>query len=68
MKLRKIDRTSTVAWSPGQHEPLLALGNVAGALDASFSSSTELELFGLNLESTNKRKLIKLAGIPANAR
>ena len=50
MRVRQIKRTSTLAWSPGQHSPLLAAGTVAGALDLSFSSSTELELFDLNLD------------------
>lgn len=53
MKLRKIGRTSTIAWSPGQHIPLLASGTVSGALDASFSTSTELEIWDLDLGNAN---------------
>ena len=49
MKLRKIARTSTIAWSPGNHQPWLATGTVSGALDASFSTSTELEIWDLDL-------------------
>eukprot|EP00842_Homolaphlyctis_polyrhiza_P002847 jgi/Hompol1/3563/HPOL_006618-RA len=49
MRLRKIERNSTLAWAPANQDLLLALGTVAGALDASFSSRTELELFDLNL-------------------
>ncbi|CAG8792453.1 547_t:CDS:1, partial [Acaulospora morrowiae] len=48
MKLKDISRTATFAWSPGQEIPIIATGTVAGALDASFSNTTELELFPLN--------------------
>ncbi|KAI8811836.1 hypothetical protein BJ742DRAFT_795709 [Cladochytrium replicatum] len=53
MRIRWVDRTATVAWSPGQHSPLLALGTIAGALDASFSTNTELEIFDLNISSSS---------------
>ncbi|KAJ1341698.1 hypothetical protein BSLG_003719 [Batrachochytrium salamandrivorans] len=49
MRIRSIERNSTLAWAPGNQEVLLALGTVAGALDASFSSTTELELFDINI-------------------
>lgn len=66
--IKKIDRTSIASWSPAkEQEPLLALGTVAGALDASFSSKTELEIFSLDLASSSKT-LQKLGGIPCNAR
>jgi len=54
MKLRQVDRTATIAWSPGHHRPFLATGTVAGALDASFSSSTELEIFDLDLAKSKE--------------
>ncbi|KAJ3286240.1 protein transport protein S31 [Rhizoclosmatium sp. JEL0117] len=49
MLLGSTDRTSTIAWSPSVSvssisTPLLAAATVAGALDASFSTSTTLEL------------------------
>jgi protein transport protein SEC31 len=70
--LREIDRTATVAWSPGQHLPILALGTVSGALDASFSIQTELELFDLNLSSQNNdtasNSCNKKASIPGTSR
>ncbi|CAG8482558.1 2724_t:CDS:10 [Acaulospora colombiana] len=47
MKLKDIPRTATFAWSPGQQLPIIATGTVAGALDASFSNTTQLELFSL---------------------
>jgi hypothetical protein len=66
--IKEIDRTSIASWSPAkEQEPLLALGTVAGALDASFSSKTELEIFSLDLASPSK-SLQKLGGIPCNAR
>lgn len=34
---------------PVRHCPVLACGSVSGAMDASFSSTTELELFALDL-------------------
>lgn len=50
-RLRQLDRTATFAWSPGAHLPWLAVGTVAGALDASFSTATELEIVDLGLDS-----------------
>ncbi|KAJ3137537.1 protein transport protein S31 [Geranomyces variabilis] len=75
MRLRHINRTATIAWFPGQadsHGPLLAGGTVAGALDASFSTSAELEIFDLNLNSKpgspGANKLRKLGGVSCTAR
>jgi protein transport protein SEC31 len=69
MKLREIDRTSTVAWSPsGQHLPLVAAGTVAGALDSSFSTSTELEIYDLNLSAVDSRQLKKVGGVSGTSR
>ncbi|KAG8881687.1 protein transport protein S31 [Tulasnella sp. 331] len=45
MKLKDIHRTSTFAWSPFSSLPLLATGTVAGALDASFSNDSQLEIW-----------------------
>jgi hypothetical protein len=50
-RLRQLNRTATFAWSPGAHLPFLAVGTVAGALDASFSTATELEIVDLGLDS-----------------
>ncbi|CAI2182159.1 8380_t:CDS:10 [Funneliformis geosporum] len=69
MKLKEIPRTATFAWSPGQHLPIIATGTVAGALDASFSSTTELELFHLNLNKSDSGVELHSAGvINSNAR
>ena len=82
MKIRLLERTATFAWSQDDHIPLLATGTVAGALDASFSSTTELEIFDLSLEFTAKakptfdnniqqspqQKVNKLGGVSVNSR
>ncbi|KAG0346435.1 protein transport protein S31 [Podila humilis] len=49
MRQKTVSRTSTFTWSPGQHVPLLATGTVAGAFDANFSNTCQLEIFDLNL-------------------
>lgn len=49
VRLREIPRTSAFAWSPGNASPLIATGTVAGALDADFSNSTQLEIWDLDL-------------------
>lgn len=68
-KLKEISRTATFAWSPGQHLPLIATGTVAGALDASFSNTTELEIFKLDLENKNAVNVSTSVGkVNSNAR
>ncbi|KAJ9593994.1 hypothetical protein L9F63_014589, partial [Diploptera punctata] len=50
MKVKEIERTVNVAWSPAsQHPILLAAGTAAQQLDASFSTSAALEIYSLNL-------------------
>ncbi|KAF4518106.1 hypothetical protein B566_EDAN007807 [Ephemera danica] len=50
MRVKDLERTVNVAWSPANHHPiLLATGTAAQQLDASFSTSSALELFSLNL-------------------
>ncbi|KAF9283082.1 protein transport protein S31, partial [Mortierella antarctica] len=71
MRQKTISRTSTFAWSPGQHAPLLATGTVAGAFDANFSNTSQLEIFDLNLtdKSPESIELSQPAGVVAsNAR
>ena len=51
VRLREIPRTATFAWSPGTGSPHIATGTKAGAVDADFSSDTQLELWGLELEN-----------------
>ncbi|KAJ3099062.1 protein transport protein S31 [Phlyctochytrium planicorne] len=70
MKLREVNRTATIAWSPSaKHLPLLAAGTVAGALDASFSTNAELEIFDLNLNSLDgANSLRRLGSITSTSR
>jgi protein transport protein SEC31 len=63
MKLGTIDKTAAIAWSPGVHTPLLALGTIAGAMDSDFSSQTELAFY----EMTSSQ-FKKLGGLNVNAR
>jgi protein transport protein SEC31 len=49
VKLKEIPRTATFAWSPDIKDPLLVTGTVAGAIDADFSSTTQLEFWDLSL-------------------
>lgn len=51
VRLREIPRTSTFVWSPGTHLPIIATGTVAGAVDADFSNTTQLELWDLELHN-----------------
>lgn len=44
MKIKEINTTATIAWSPDVI-PLLATGSIAGAVDLDFSSSATLELW-----------------------
>ncbi|KAJ1894317.1 protein transport protein S31, partial [Kickxella alabastrina] len=48
MVYQYIERTAIPAWGPQQSEPLLAAGTVAGAMDATFSNTSSLELFRLS--------------------
>ncbi|PSN56122.1 Protein transport protein Sec31A [Blattella germanica] len=50
MKVKELERTVNVSWSPAaQHPILLAAGTAAQQLDASFSTSAALEIYSLNL-------------------
>ncbi|XP_023705951.1 protein transport protein Sec31A isoform X4 [Cryptotermes secundus] len=50
MKVKEIERTVNVSWSPAaQHPILLAAGTAAQQLDASFSTTAALEIYSLNL-------------------
>ncbi|XP_054267907.1 protein transport protein Sec31A-like [Macrosteles quadrilineatus] len=51
MKIKELDKTVNLAWSPaGQSSIMLAAGTAAQQLDASFSTSATLDIYGLNLE------------------
>ncbi|KDD72951.1 hypothetical protein H632_c2699p0, partial [Helicosporidium sp. ATCC 50920] len=61
--VKRIDRSATIAFSPVG--PFLAAGSVAGAIDLSFSTSSVLEIFDLDLASSNGE--LRLAGAPVQA-
>ncbi|XP_073961492.1 COPII coat complex component secretory 31 [Choristoneura fumiferana] len=51
MKIKELKRTVNVSWSPAERVPvMLAAGSAAQQVDASFSSTSQLELYALNLE------------------
>ena len=65
MKLKEVQRRAVVAWSPSSQNPdLIAMGTVSGALDASFSSSAELEIFPLGLTKKD-HSLQRLGSAPS---
>jgi protein transport protein SEC31 len=50
MKVKEVDRTANIAWSPQSQVPIyLAAGTAAQQLDASFSANSYLEVYGMNL-------------------
>ncbi|ELU08343.1 hypothetical protein CAPTEDRAFT_20326 [Capitella teleta] len=50
MKVKEIECTANVAWSPAAQHPIyLAAGTAAQQLDATFSTSASLDIFGLDL-------------------
>lgn len=49
MKVKDIERTANIAWSPIKHPSiLLAAGTAAQQFDASFSTNASLEVYSLN--------------------
>ena len=51
MKLKELNRSATVAWSPTrQHASFMAAATVAGSLTVDFDTSGQLELFSTNLQ------------------
>lgn len=53
-KLKTIRRTAAFAWSPGHQSPMIATGTKAGTVDDSFSSTSALEIFYLDLNTESK--------------
>lgn len=46
MKIKQLSTAAVSAWSPKAHQPLtIAMGTAAQQLDASFSTSSTLELY-----------------------
>lgn len=73
--LKEVKRTAAIAWSPAsQTSPLLATGTLSGALDDSFSTNAELEVYDLKLYddaqtgSPSRSDVIQKTMISASAR
>lgn len=50
MKVKDLERTANIAWSPSNEHPIyLAAGTAAQQLDASFNTNAVLEIYSLNL-------------------
>jgi len=68
MKVKEVDRTANIAWSPQTQVPIyLAAGTAAQQLDASFSTNSNLEIYGLNL-SESGHDMPCLASLPVDQR
>ncbi|XP_065165359.1 protein transport protein Sec31A isoform X2 [Atheta coriaria] len=51
MKVKDLERTANIAWSPANVSPIyLAAGTAGQQLDASFETNASLEIFALNLD------------------
>ena len=68
VQLKQITRNATFAWSPARGAPLIASGTIAGAVDASFSQDSELEIWDLDLDNTDTSafELNQLLKFPRN--
>ncbi|XP_070545254.1 protein transport protein Sec31A-like isoform X2 [Ptychodera flava] len=54
MKVKEIERTANMAWSPSTQHPIyLAAGTAAQQLDATFSTTAALEIYQLNLSDSD---------------
>lgn len=68
MKVKEVDRTANIAWSPAPQVPVyLAAGTAAQQLDATFSTSSSLEIYNLNLAETG-HDLPCVASLPVEQR
>ncbi|KAI4163101.1 MAG: hypothetical protein LQ342_003228 [Letrouitia transgressa] len=69
VKSREIPRTATFAWYPGIGSPLIATGTRAGAVDADFSTNTQLELWDLVIDNPDQgHELQPAASVGAESR
>jgi len=68
MKVKEVDRTANIAWSPQAQVPIyLAAGTAAQQLDASFSTNSNLEIYGLNLSEPG-HDMPCMASLPVDQR
>lgn len=60
MKVKDVNRTANIAWSPAPQYPIyLAAGTAAQQLDATFSTNAALEIFALDLSSSDREMPLK---------
>ena len=68
MKIKEIEQTAHIAWSPASVFPVyLATGTAAQQLDASFSTTAQLDLYSLNLGESGL-DMTRKASIPTKHR
>ena len=68
MKVKEIDVTANVAWSPASASPIyLAAGTAAQQLDATFSTNSALEIYDISL-SEDGQSMKKVASLPTEHR
>ena len=68
MKVKEIDVTANIAWSPLSVSPVrLAAGTAAQQLDATFSTNSALEIYDLNLGEDGS-SMKKIGSIPTENR
>lgn len=68
MKVKDLERTANVAWSPANQETIyLAAGTAAQQLDASFNTNAVLEVYTLNLTDPTLDVELKIS-IPSEGR
>jgi protein transport protein SEC31 len=67
MHTKEISSTATLAWGPSSGKSTyFVTGTLAGAMDASFSTNAELEVWDLNEKSAEPP--VKLGSIPSGSR
>ena len=68
MKVKEVDQTAHIAWSPAVQYPIyLAAGTAAQQLDASFSTTAKLDLYSLDLHESGLGMGLR-ASIPTKQR
>lgn len=62
MKIKELQKTVNVAWSPAEQNPImLAAGTSAQQLDASFNTAASLEIYSINLSEPGYEMELKAA-------
>ena len=68
MKVKEIEVTANVAWSPKDKYPImLAAGTAAQQLDASFDTTSNLDIYNFNLNEVGPG-LSKINSVPVESR